>query len=637
MSLRPLLRKLRFGLRDAAFLLFPGPISRKRAAKAAREMRRRAEGQRDPAYRDPLPDLPPAPPASVRWVALYVHATGARFWEKTTGATPRFLRHVQPDLPEASGPYDPAAPAALRRQVELAHAYGIGAFCFLAAPGGDLPAALLQLRAEPDLDMAFCLLADGPLPAPTPALLEALADPRWLTVDGKPLLGARTPDAAAVRAFQDAVRAHLGREAFLCEPDSGQAALTEGVSVAVQLPPDALPHVGTPRRIEPINRVFAGRVDEQLRLAAAAMTAARAARVPLFPGVAVGYDDTPLKGDAGRVMVAADPADGLARWLSEAAAFAEAKPVADARLVFLNAWNDWPHGAHLEPGQRLGHGLLRAALSARAPYELCAEDARAQVPEVPVRADSVARVVHGFYPDLLPRLVTGCDPQTLYVTTPPDKADAVASVLATLAPGAHLRITENRGRDVLPFLKLLPELHAAGFDHVLKVHTKRSPHQGRQGRDWLEQLSGPLLRLDRDGGLARAFAANPGMGMLGAEGHVLDGAAYAGSAGNGAWLRRLCREAGLPDWVPAPYVAGTMFAARLSLFAPLLALPHLDAMFEPDMGLTDGTLAHAFERFFGVLAVAGRQGIGSVSATGAICPSAVPVTARYVFAPHDGE
>ncbi|GGF88918.1 hypothetical protein GCM10007301_56040 [Azorhizobium oxalatiphilum] len=636
MSLRPLIRKLRYGLRDAAFVLFPGPVSRKRATKAAREMQRRAEGQRDPAYRPALSDLPPAPPASVRWVALYVDATDAAFWEKTEAATPRFLRHVQPDLPETSGAYDPAI-APLERQVALARAHGIDAFCFVGAPGGELPAALRQLHADPDLDISFCLLADGPLPAPTPALLEALADPRWLTVDGKPLVGTRAPDVAGIGAFQAAVQDHLGREAFLFETETGQGTLTAGISAAVQLPPEALPDVGTPRRIEPVSRAFAGRVDEQLRLAAAAMTAARAAQVPLFPGVAVCYDDTPLKGDAGRVMVAADPADGFARWLSEAAAFAEARPVADARLVFLNAWNDWPHGAHLEPGQRLGHGSLRAALSVRAPYELRAETGRSVVPTVPVRPDSVARVVHGFYPELLPRLVIGCDPKTLYVTTPPDKAEAVAAMLATVAPGANLRVTENRGRDVLPFLTLLPELHQAGFEYVLKVHTKRSPHQGKQGQDWLEQLSGPLLRLDRDGGLARAFAAHPGMGMLGAQDHVLDGAAYAGTAGNGAWLRRLCREAGLPAWTPAPYVAGTMFAARLSLFAPLLAMPHLAELFEPDMGLTDGTLAHAFERFFGVLAASAGQSIGTIANDGALTPAAAPVTTRYVFAPHDGE
>jgi hypothetical protein len=77
--------------------------------------------------------------------------------------------------------------------------------------------------------------------------------------------------------------------------------------------------------------------------------------LPLHPGVMPGWDNTPRRGRSAYVFHGANPLS-FRRWLSRAAA-AAAK--AD-RMVFVNAWNEWAEGAHLEPDARLGRANLEA-------------------------------------------------------------------------------------------------------------------------------------------------------------------------------------------------------------------------------------------------------------------------------------
>ncbi|WP_043878895.1 glycoside hydrolase family 99-like domain-containing protein [Azorhizobium caulinodans] len=625
MALRDFIRRLRYGASDACFALFPFVVERKREAAAAKEMRRRAAGKRDPAWRPPAPPVVPPKADGLGIVAFYSDLpsdTAARI----EAARPQFVRHVQPVLPLLP------LSASVEEEVALATAHGIDTFCFWLRADGELPAALRAILATPDLAIGIAIFFEGPLPAVRADVLDALADPRALRIDGRPMLGA---SGGGGDQWQAAAAARLGGPLFLVEPFAANADLSAGFSAAVQIPPRDLAPLPTPRRIESVSRAFVGPVDEFMFVADLAQHRARQATVPLFPGICAGHDSTPGQGADARIMVSPDLGDDYARWLTEVLAIARARPVAGASLVFINAWNDWLNGSHLLPDARYGHALLRATASTCAPYAGAIgarRPAAAPVTPRPVRTGSLASVVHGYYEDLLPGLIAGLDPAHLFVTTPPEKAEAVRAVLARAAPAARLRVVENRGRDVRPFLSLLPELEAEGYDLVLKVHTKRSPHQGKEGSDWLQRLSGPLLKLARSERLAPVFEAHPQMGLLGAAGHVLDGALYAGSAGNAAWMRRLAAELGTGAPLTSPYVAGTMFVARLGIFAPLRGASELLDLFDTDMGLKDGTLAHAFERFFGVLAAEAGLSVGEVAADGHVEPVAEVVNGSYAFA-----
>lgn len=78
----------------------------------------------------------------------------------------------------------------------------------------------------------------------------------------------------------------------------------------------------------------------------------------------VGYDDTPRRGLAGNVIEHATP-EKFTYYLAELMAKSEAY---GKEIVFLNAWNEWGEGMHLEPDEKHGEDYLRAIPYAKSHY-----------------------------------------------------------------------------------------------------------------------------------------------------------------------------------------------------------------------------------------------------------------------------
>jgi hypothetical protein len=57
-------------------------------------------------------------------------------------------------------------------------------------------------------------------------------------------------------------------------------------------------------------------------------------------------------------------------WLEETIRYTHEQNVGDERLVFINAWNEWAEGAHLEPDRRFGRGFLEATRNALQSHRL---------------------------------------------------------------------------------------------------------------------------------------------------------------------------------------------------------------------------------------------------------------------------
>jgi lipopolysaccharide biosynthesis protein len=214
----------------------------------------------------------------------------------------------------------------------------------------------------------------------------------------------------------------------------------------------------------------------------------------------------------------------------------------------------------------------------------------------------LAVVLHVFYVDvfleILPLLFTGKTAGfKLFVTCPDELRAGVETGLKEYDVPFEIMTLKNRGRDILPFLKILPLVFEENFNLVLKLHTKRSNHLNKKDL-WSADLFNKLTGSKSMERILSVFAARPEVGMVGPVGHILPMSLYYG--GNAARVESLCLRMGLQQGQLGGlnFVAGSMFYARKKVLLPILQLNLTDSDFETENNQLDTTLAHAVERAF---------------------------------------
>jgi lipopolysaccharide biosynthesis protein len=84
----------------------------------------------------------------------------------------------------------------------------------------------------------------------------------------------------------------------------------------------------------------------------------------LFHGVFPSWDSTARKAySEGSVFHGLSP-EKYRDWLSSCIQLTKSNHHSSERFVFINAWNEWAEGAHLEPDQRYGYAYLQATKEA---------------------------------------------------------------------------------------------------------------------------------------------------------------------------------------------------------------------------------------------------------------------------------
>lgn len=222
-----------------------------------------------------------------------------------------------------------------------------------------------------------------------------------------------------------------------------------------------------------------------------------------------------------------------------------------------------------------------------------------------------AIIAHVHYPDLLPEFAAlmrdhGAD---IFISLSALATPAQVETLRRDLPAAVLFRFPNVGRDVYPFLEIFRS-YGLHYITVCKVHSKKSLWKNdlTSGTAWRQAMTEDLLGSpERSAQIRDAFEADPRLGLVAPTGYLAPLPRY--WLANRPALRWLCQLHNVPFDEAAGFVPGTMFWARSAALTPLIGGPRFLAFGEN--GGVDGARAHAYERFFCMVA----SGYGFTSTT----------------------
>ena len=312
-------------------------------------------------------------------------------WTKVGAAKPRFPGHDQPKTPRELGYYDSSRGSTLEEQAKLATEYGISGFCFIYEWRDGEPAVsgFIQTLVECDADIDLCICWDrhpttsrgqqGSTKETHPAAFglddarcfldsaaPLLKDPRYMTIAGAPLL--------VVRQVAD-LRDPVGHIQILRQyaMDAHNVQLHIAALIGPGIPADVLPvfesAIESPDdllgSITPSERQCkdVSIIDYREMVEHALGRDEREFPIGLMRTAVVSWDTTPIQTDTVQICRGSSPRE-LHKWLSFLRTHASWSESAREPIVFLHAWNDWLHGAYLEPD--VTHGLSKLDTLSRA-------------------------------------------------------------------------------------------------------------------------------------------------------------------------------------------------------------------------------------------------------------------------------
>ena len=356
-----------------------------------------------------LPQYHPIPENNEWW------GDGFTEWTNVSAARPRYQGHYQPHIPADLGFYDLRLEETRLAQAELARQYGITGFCYyhywfngkrllnrpfdevLKNNSPDLPFCLCWAnenwtRAWDGLDRQVLIqqnYTSEDSDQHIAWLIDAFKDDRYIKIDGRPLLLIYRLDHIPnvkdmIVSWRNAVREAGFPDMYLCAVKNGfvtiedEAILDLGFNAIVDFQPDRRdfppPSGFKPYLYSVTRRFLPDIVYQRIKLSISAnnivnyrdMVKGIIQKVwPTayckFPCVFPSWDNSARRKSA-TIIQNEEPAL-YGQWLNKAIQNVKSYPESE-QIVFINAWNEWAEGCHLEPDIKYGKAFLLETLNA---------------------------------------------------------------------------------------------------------------------------------------------------------------------------------------------------------------------------------------------------------------------------------
>lgn len=437
-------------------------------------------------------------------------------------------------------------------------------------------------------------------------------DPRYIRIEDKPLLilyrPGLLPDARATALrWRKWCRENSIGEIYLALTHAFEHIKPDeiGFDAAIEFAPNTYPVKPITDQIikvgKMINPLYQGSIYDYNEAASIGQNQITPS-YKKFRGLFPGWDNEARIPGRGTTYTNASPLK-FHQWLASLITFTKKHFKPSEQFIFINAWNEWAEGAHLEPDRKFGFSFLEACRLAQQ-LDILMQQKSNFIAQGNCR--KVAIIIHAYYPDIFHEIVQRISKSDqyeikLFITTPHCHIPLIEKQLESSNIDYQIFGVNNRGRDILPFVKLLKEVYEQHFAFIVKVHTKKSKHRA-DGSIWCNDLFNKLLEKSALVENIQYLNNFPEVGILSPENHLVPMNRY--FSANQKMIGNLSERLGvnIETAMQLNFVAGTMFTARTHALTPLLLLNFEETDFEAENGQLDGTLAHALERVIAIAA-----------------------------------
>ncbi|NRB37877.1 MAG: glycoside hydrolase family 99-like domain-containing protein [Pseudomonadales bacterium] len=332
-------------------------------------------------------------------------------WTNVRKTTPRFNGHRQPQIPTDLGFYDLKQPQVQEKQAELASQYGIDGFIYYHYwfHGKRMlhePIDNVLQSGKPEFPFAFCWANETWTRAwdgldkeilieqtysnsdhieHIQFLLNCFKDERYIKIEGKPLFLIYRPNHMEslnffVATLNIEAKKHGFPGIYLCGVKSSfksESELSETQHLydgIIDFQPNAedfpKPDDLFTKLVTALKVILPDSIYQTLKLKGKGNKRVNYKKLveykkqqsldmhkKVFPCIFPSWDNSPRRDTA--TIIQNDDANLFKDWYQHAKKHAETYDEQE-QLVFINAWNEWAEGCHLEPDTEMGHKFLQA-------------------------------------------------------------------------------------------------------------------------------------------------------------------------------------------------------------------------------------------------------------------------------------